>query len=98
MGWLMGLEPKRPGNEGIVMGRLYEGNRPLRHPHDPRIYPWIYPTQRFAPTRQPPAAPVSSPALASAASVLTGCVDQSPRRIGALTLLLPCGGDRLNVF
>ena len=44
MGWLMGLEPKRPGNRGIVMGRIYEGNRPLRHPLLPRIYPWIYPT------------------------------------------------------
>jgi hypothetical protein len=41
----MGLEPKRPGNRGIVMGRLYEGNRPLRHPLLPRIYPWIYPTR-----------------------------------------------------
>ena len=44
MGWLMGLEPKRPGNEGIVMGRLYEGKWPLRHPSIPRIYPRIYPT------------------------------------------------------
>ena len=43
MGWLMGLEPKRLGNEGIILGRLYEGNEPLRHPVVPRIYPRIYP-------------------------------------------------------
>jgi hypothetical protein len=44
LGWLMGLEPKRPGNVGGLMGRLYEGNEPLCRPVVPRIYPWIYPT------------------------------------------------------
>lgn len=75
MGWLMGLEPKRLGNGGIVMGRLYEGNRPLRHPHDPRIYPWIYPRVRLA----------ERPRTGCTVRSHAGCQRTSPPHSGRLT-------------
>lgn len=54
MGWLMGLEPKRPGNERIITGQVYERNEPLLHPVVPRIYPWIYPMRRRPSERPQP--------------------------------------------
>ena len=43
MGWLMGLEPKRPGNLGCTEGHLSEESMTLDAPAFPKFMPGLCP-------------------------------------------------------